>query len=202
MSAQINSAVLASASTVEEPPKDASVLVGGNASAGANDPIAKAATEVKHSFHACADGIALGKSKHVVLLDLHNLEISTARRSVVVRYVSTKSTSYLEYQAREKDQDLTGLADWSGSALLGTYLLRLPPALLCGKRILELGCGCAGCGLIAATDAIGASSVVMTDCSEDVLALAQHNITLQPPSVQARLKLAKLDWSDTGCLCS
>ena len=119
-----------------------------------------------------------------------------------MRYVSTKSTSYLEYQAGAKDQDLTGLADWSGSALLGAYLLRLPPALLCGKRILELGCGCAGCGLIAATDVIGASSVVMTDYSEDVLALAQHNITLQPPSVQARLKLVKLDWSDNGCVHS
>lgn len=60
---------------------------------------------------------------------------------------------------------------WPASFVLGRYLRKFEPE---GKSLLEIGCGCGVCGLVAAGH--GFSKITMGDIVEDALDFARANI--------------------------
>eukprot|EP00873_Tetraselmis_striata_P033106 jgi/Tetstr1/453370/TSEL_040359.t1 len=70
---------------------------------------------------------------------------------------------------------------WPAARVLADLLVA-SPALVHGKRVLELGAGCGLCGLVAA--ALGASAVELTDGAEQVVAHLRRNVEANagPPS--------------------
>ena len=68
----------------------------------------------------------------------------------------------------------TGQVVWNAGALLAEHMaLRLGPNFFAGKRVLELGCGTGLPGIVAAR--LGASRLVLTDGTAEVLARAKQN---------------------------
>jgi hypothetical protein len=64
---------------------------------------------------------------------------------------------------------------WRAALVLCDFLCETP-ALVAGKRVLEVGAGCGACGLLAA--ACGARDTVLTDCFEGLLDALAENISL------------------------
>ncbi|XP_059455548.1 uncharacterized protein LOC132185777 isoform X2 [Corylus avellana] len=96
-----------------------------------------------------------------------------------------------EYQHTCKS---TGLMLWE-SARLMAYVLAGNPTIVAGKRVLELGCGCAGiCSMIAAGSA---DLVVATDGDTNALDLLTQNITsnTKPPFL-SKLITKRLEWGN------
>lgn len=112
---------------------------------------------------------------------------------IAIEYAYLTEAAQSSLQREQPKSDITGLHDWSGVALLGTFILRVA-SLIRGQRVLELGCGGSGAGLVAASSRVAASGVVLSDYSEEVLALARHNVCLQPPDAMKRLQVRRLDW--------
>ncbi|KAH7097537.1 S-adenosyl-L-methionine-dependent methyltransferase [Auriculariales sp. MPI-PUGE-AT-0066] len=103
------------------------------------------------------------------------------------------STTLLE--ARTTIQDgTTGLRTWGASLMMCQYLQQRPEVVR-GKAILELGCGAGLLGLVVSQ--LGAQSVTLTDCRNDVLQQCRRNADL-PPNItsQANIATALLDWSE------
>ena len=70
------------------------------------------------------------------------------------------------------EHDSTGLDLWPAGRLLGEHLAA-HPALVEGRRVLEIGCGCGLVGLLAAR--LGAARVFLTDVDGDSVRLAATN---------------------------
>ena len=86
----------------------------------------------------------------------------------------------------------TGGTVWEASQALARVLVAQPPEYWeQNRRVVELGCGCGLCGLVAA--GLGAHEVVLTD---QVLFVAKHNLEHAglPPSAQNRVRVEKLQW--------
>jgi len=92
-----------------------------------------------------------------------------------------------------------GMQIWRGALLLADYVLHRS-ATLRGATVLELGCGCALTGLLAARFA---SHVVLTDSPVRVLDNAQHNASLNarpigsatyPYPARATVSVRRLDF--------
>jgi predicted nicotinamide N-methyase len=82
----------------------------------------------------------------------------------------------------------TGLTTWDGGIVLAKYLERAP-ALVRGRRVLELGAGTGAVGLAAA--ALGATSVLLTD-----LPYVQANLDANVAALGlASASVAVLDWT-------
>ena len=75
----------------------------------------------------------------------------------------------------EEKPDLLGLDIWPAAIELCTYLSE-NPALVAGKRVVELGAGVGLPGLLAAR--LGASQVILTDYEPQVVAHMAHNTSL------------------------
>ena len=82
------------------------------------------------------------------------------------------------------DSDWTRGAIWPGGELLASFLT---PALVRGRRVLELGCGTGIAGLAAAD--LGAAEIVLTDAEIDgaVANAARHS---------AEIAVRTLAWGD------
>lgn len=79
---------------------------------------------------------------------------------------------------------------WPSAIILGRWLWR-HPCLVHGRRVLELGCGVAACGLVAAK--CGAQTVALTDINATALALARQNA--EANGVDGNTVVANLDWA-------
>jgi hypothetical protein len=85
-----------------------------------------------------------------------------------------------------------GSVVWEGAAVLVRFLSAQPYAPLQGARVLELGCGVGACGL--ASRALGARTVLLTDCKAAALALAAHNVEQNRGVVGEGVATALLPW--------
>lgn len=79
---------------------------------------------------------------------------------------------------------------WPSAIILGRWLWR-HPRLVRGRCVLELGCGVAACGLVAAK--CGAQTVALTDINATALALARQNA--EANGVDSSTVVAHLDWA-------
>ncbi|CAH9125474.1 unnamed protein product [Cuscuta epithymum] len=97
-----------------------------------------------------------------------------------------------EYQHTCKS---TGLMLWESAQFMASVLSE-NPRIVSEKRVLELGCGCAGiCSMVAASKS--AQLVVATDGDSKALDLLNHNINLNlKPSLFAKLITMKLEWGN------
>ena len=88
------------------------------------------------------------------------------------------------------DSDWTRGAIWPGGELLASFLT---PALVRGRRVLELGCGTGIAGLAAAD--LGAAEIVLTDAEIDgaVANAARHG---------AQIAVRTLAWGDADALAA
>lgn len=96
-----------------------------------------------------------------------------------------------EYQHTCKS---TGLMLWESGRLMAS-VLAANQTIVSGRRVLELGCGCAGiCSMVAARSA---KLVVATDVDTKALDLLNQNLTsnIQPPTL-ASLITKKLEWGN------
>ncbi|XP_031278923.1 uncharacterized protein LOC116137379 [Pistacia vera] len=96
-----------------------------------------------------------------------------------------------EYQHTCKS---TGLMLWESARLMAAVLAR-NPTIVAGKRVLELGSGCAG---ICSMAAVGSADlVVATDGDRKALDLLSENVTsnLRPP-VLGKLISKRLEWGN------
>jgi predicted nicotinamide N-methyase len=73
---------------------------------------------------------------------------------------------------------VTGGLGWRvwRAALILCDLLTETPALVRGRRVLEVGAGCGCCGMLAA--ALGAADTVLTDCLPGLLEALDENVAL------------------------
>ena len=81
---------------------------------------------------------------------------------------------------------------WEASQALARVLVAQPAEFWeRNRRVVELGCGCGLCGLVAA--GLGAHEVVLTD---QVLFVAQYNLHHAglPPPLRRRVRVEKLKW--------
>jgi len=92
---------------------------------------------------------------------------------------SYRTFTFGQHTLRLRDASaVTGGLGWRvwRAALALCDLLCETPALVAGKRVLEIGAGCGACGLLAA--ACGARDTVLTDCFEGLLDALAENICL------------------------
>nr|GMC49378.1 Methyltransferase-like protein [Ipomoea batatas] len=96
-----------------------------------------------------------------------------------------------EYQHTCKS---TGLMLWESARLMALVLAE-NPGIVAGKRVLELGCGCAGiCSMVAAKSA---DLVVATDGDTKALNLLNQNVAQNlKSSLFAKLMTRKLEWGN------
>ncbi|KAL6008122.1 hypothetical protein ACLOJK_033628 [Asimina triloba] len=88
----------------------------------------------------------------------------------------------------------TGLMLWESARLMSAVLVE-NPSLVAGKKVLELGCGCAGiCSMVAVGSA---DLVVATDGDVEALDLLRQNIAvnLEPVSIN-KLVTKQLEWGN------
>jgi predicted nicotinamide N-methyase len=81
---------------------------------------------------------------------------------------------------------------WEASQALARVLVAQPTEFWdCNRRVVELGCGCGLCGIVAA--GLGAHEVILTD---QVLFVAQYNLQHAglPPPARQRVRVEKLKW--------
>ncbi|XP_047325112.1 uncharacterized protein LOC124928904 [Impatiens glandulifera] len=93
----------------------------------------------------------------------------------------------------------TGLMLWESARLMASILER-NPSICEGKRVLELGCGCAGiCSMVAVKSA---NLVVATDGDEKAISLLTDNIelNLNDESINKKLMIKRLEWGNSDQL--
>ncbi len=97
---------------------------------------------------------------------------------------------------RSAGPDNTGAKHWeTGQVPIASFLITYD--LTGGKAVLELGCGLAGLGMIAAQ--LGADRVVAVDANKDVVEDARKNIMRAPKSLHEQLSkvsLREMEWSE------
>lgn len=86
----------------------------------------------------------------------------------------------------------TGLRTWEAALHLGQYLCAYP-ALVRGKAVLELGAGTGYLSIICARH-LGASEVVASDGSDQVLMNLPDNLFLNDLQNDGRVRLMQLPW--------
>ena len=82
-----------------------------------------------------------------------------------------------------------GLQVWRGALLIADLLVS-DPSLVRSSTVLELGCGCGLCGLLAAR--LGADEVFLTDVGDGVLNNASRNVLDNGCAERAHVR--RLDW--------
>ena len=88
----------------------------------------------------------------------------------------------------------TGGRVWPASAALCRYLART--GTVCGKAVLELGCGTGATGLTCAA-ALNASSVILTEGgSEGLLQLARRNVAANQRHLPCDVSVQRHGWGD------
>lgn len=94
---------------------------------------------------------------------------------------------------KSKISHSTGLALWTCSQILGSYLTD-HPELVKDQRVLELGAGLGLCGVVA--HHLDAHHVLVTDGDTDVLHNLQHNMKLnhREDSSESNLSCTQLVW--------
>ena len=98
----------------------------------------------------------------------------------------------LDEEAFEREQFMPYWADlWPSAVALADVVARRPAA---GKRVIELGCGIALPGIVAARG--GAADVLLTDWSPDAIAFAAENAERNG----VRVRTAVQSWVDPGPL--
>ena len=101
------------------------------------------------------------------------------------------ATLRFEQRIISKPEDL-GNAVWEGAVQL-TRLIAARPALVAGKRVLELGAGCGACGMAASC--LGAADVVITDM-HNIVPLLETNVAANRTALPGAVSVAPLDWTD------
>ncbi|KAK9273661.1 hypothetical protein L1049_018471 [Liquidambar formosana] len=101
------------------------------------------------------------------------------------------NTIHQQYQHTCKS---TGLMLWESARLMASVLAG-NPTIVSGKRVLELGCGCAGiCSMVAVRSA---DLVVATDGDTKALDLLSQNVALNlMPQLLAKLITKRLEWGN------
>ena len=98
----------------------------------------------------------------------------------------------LDEEAFEREQFMPYWADlWPSAVALADVVARRPPA---GKRVIELGCGIALPGIVAARG--GAADVLLTDWSPDAIAFAAENAERNG----VRVRTAVQSWAEPAPL--
>ncbi len=98
----------------------------------------------------------------------------------------------LDEEAFEREQFMPYWADlWPSALALADVVARRPPV---GKRVIELGCGIALPGIVAARGE--AADVLLTDWSEDAIAFAADNAERNG----VRVRTAVQSWDQPGPL--
>lgn len=117
-----------------------------------------------------------------------------------VSYDCLTSDSYRSLSSLKDNGDFTGMHDWDGASLLGTFVGRYVLRRGTPSRVMELGCGGSSAGLaLAKLDADGLTEVVLTDYSEDVLSLARHNVKHHlSDDTNVHVDVRRVDWSDAS----
>ncbi|MGZ4650671.1 MAG: class I SAM-dependent methyltransferase [Kineosporiaceae bacterium] len=111
--------------------------------------------------------------------------------AVVVRH-PRDGLDLLDEEAFDRDQFLPYWADlWPSAVALADVVARRPPH---GRRVLELGCGIALPGIVAARG--GAADVLLADWSPDAVAFAGDNAARNG----VRVRTAVCSWETPGPL--
>ncbi|VFQ97737.1 unnamed protein product [Cuscuta campestris] len=161
---------------------------------GCGEPAAKTESKVKRiSMEGNTNGLDIDISDGIALEMFGISSSSEEVMDVVINDLRFKiNVVSREYQHTCKS---TGLMLWECARLMAAVLSE-NPGIVAGKRVLELGSGCAGiCSMVASTSA---ELVVPTDGDARALDLLSHNISLNldPSSVPGKLAPAKLEWGD------
>ena len=89
----------------------------------------------------------------------------------------------------------TGQVVWNAGALLAEHMAtRLGPSFFAGKRVLELGCGTGLPGIVAAR--LGASKLVLTDGTKEVIARAELNAAANLKGMPVAVSSMQLNWGE------
>jgi predicted nicotinamide N-methyase len=89
----------------------------------------------------------------------------------------------------------TGQVVWNAGALLAEHMAtRLGPSFFGGKRVLELGCGTGLPGIVAAR--LGASKLVLTDGTKEVIARAELNAAANLKGMPVAVSSMQLNWGE------
>ncbi|KAI4377833.1 hypothetical protein MLD38_015405 [Melastoma candidum] len=147
-----------------------------------NDPALMENSEVDIS-----DGIGLDMFGVSSSMDNTVLPVNVSGSHFVIRVLSK------EYQHTCKS---TGLMLWESARLMASILVR-NPAIVSGKRVLELGCGCSGiCSMVAAQSA---NVVVATDGDTKALDLLMLNVSsnLASPLLD-KFVVKRLEWGNNS----
>ena len=109
--------------------------------------------------------------KHRVVYSVSALSTSTPGST------STPSITFLENRATISAGGTTGIRTWEAALHLGEYLCREQPALVQGKRVLELGAGTGYVSVLCAKH-LGAAACVATDGAVEVVHSLPANLQL------------------------
>ena len=89
----------------------------------------------------------------------------------------------------------TGQVVWNAGALLAEHMAtRLPEGFFKGKHVLELGCGTGLPGIVAAR--LGASRLVLTDGTPEVIARAELNAAANLKGMPVAVSSQQLLWGE------
>ncbi|XP_021907622.1 LOW QUALITY PROTEIN: uncharacterized protein LOC110821949 [Carica papaya] len=140
---------------------------------------------VDNLYFDMSEGLAIEMFGFSPSFDNEIIEVNIGNSKFKIKVLSK------EYQHTCKS---TGLMLWESARLMASIFAE-NPSIVAGKRVLELGCGCAGiCSMVAVEPA---DTVVATDGDSKVLELLKENITsnLKPP-VLTKLTTKILEWGN------
>jgi len=145
------------------------------------------------SFRRCWEtaGVTAAASRPDPWADVVEEVVDLPGGAVAVRH-PRDGLELLDEEAFEREQFMPYWADlWPSAVALADVVARRPPA---GKRVIELGCGIALPGIVAARG--GAADVLLTDWSDDAIAFAAENAERNG----VRVRTAVQSWADPGPL--
>jgi predicted nicotinamide N-methyase len=119
--------------------------------------------------------------------------ISTLSSKSQAENENTPTTTLLEARNLVAAAGTTGLRTWEAALHLGNYLCANSHSLVKGKSILELGAGTGYVSILCA-EHLGASHVLATDGSDDVVSSLSTNFYLNNLQDSSKIEGKELKW--------
>jgi predicted nicotinamide N-methyase len=137
----------------------------------------------------------------LLVLSIPSETVSAQQKSYVTYTISSlpapegrpATITLLESRNMVAASGMTGLRTWEAALHLGNYLCENTESLIRGKSILELGTG-TGYVSILCSKHLGASHVLATDGSEDVISSLSTNIYLNGLQDSSKIEAKELRW--------